>query len=155
MISLHPLQEPHLQQLEHLKVSDEQLKYVGTMEEILVNVSDIVHPHVVVVENQVVGIFLIDTQYHLQHDFCGDKALGFRAFFIDEKHQGKGYASSVMKALREYINQHYLDSEYLYLTVNCKNPIAYRCYANAHFVDTGELYHGGAAGPQHIMLMNL
>ena len=36
------------------------------------------------------------------------------------------------------------------LSVNVRNPVAIRTYARAGFADTGELYLGGTAGPQHV-----
>jgi hypothetical protein len=39
----------------------------------------------------------------------------------------------------------------IYLTVNCKNFIAFSCYQKGGFEYTNEKYLGGAAGPQFIM----
>lgn len=138
-----------------LNVEPEQLPYVGTMEEVLVNVSEVCHPHVVLVAEQVVGFFLIDTVYSAGYDFCDERSLGLRAFFIDKEYQGQGYGLAATAALKPYLKAHYSAYHHLYLTVNCKNPVAYHCYKKAGFDDTETLYLGGAAGPQHIMCMAL
>lgn len=138
-----------------LGVDPEQLPYVGTMTEILANVSEACHPHVVLVSELVVGFFLIDTAYSAGYDFCDGQSLGLRAFFIDKKHQGQGYGLAATAVLKPYLHAHYADYYCLYLTVNCKNPAAYHCYKKAGFADTEKVYLGGAAGPQHIMFMTL
>jgi hypothetical protein len=41
------------------------------------------------------------------------------------------------------------------LTVNVRNPVAIRTYRRGGFAEShaaaGALYHGGAAGPQHVL----
>ncbi len=153
MLNIEPMRPKHLSQLTTLSVEDDQIKYVGTMEEILVNISDVVHPHIIVSENKVVGFFLIDTQYSSHYSFCTTPSLGFRAYFIDKQYQGKGLGTQTMRLLKPYLSEHYPRFERIYLTVNCKNLTAYHCYLNSGFQDIKELYYGGSAGPQHIMLM--
>lgn len=41
------------------------------------------------------------------------------------------------------------------LTVNARNPAARAVYLAGGFADTGELYLGGPAGPQHVMRLPL
>ncbi|MEL6114852.1 GNAT family N-acetyltransferase [Photobacterium sp. SP02] len=154
-IEIQGMTPAHLPQVAELSVATEQVKFVGTMEEILVNIDDTVHPHVIMDSDTVVGFFLIDTQYGHSFDFADSEALGLRAFFIDQRHQGKGYAKRAVLALRAFLESAYPDFAQIYLTVNCKNPAARHCYQQGGFADTHELYLGGAAGPQHIMRMAL
>jgi RimJ/RimL family protein N-acetyltransferase len=153
MIKIEKLSEKYIEQALALKVSDEQLKFVGTVQEIFDNTPETGHKHIVLVGDEVVGFFLIDTVYSDSYDFCSKESLGLRAFFIDSRHQGKGYGKSSVAALKPYIQQAYSQYNKIYLTVNCKNPSAYRCYLKNGFADTDELYLGGAAGAQYIMLM--
>lgn len=81
MIKLTPMTPSHLEQVITLSVADEQLPYVGTVEQVLLNADDKVHPHLVMDDDKVVGIFLIDTTYSLVYDFAPSGSLGFRAFF--------------------------------------------------------------------------
>ncbi|KJY81752.1 acetyltransferase [Vibrio galatheae] len=155
MIKLTPMLPKYLEQVMTLSIADEQLAYVGTIEEVLVNADDKVHPHLVLADEQVVGIFLIDTIYSDRYDFAPSECLGFRAFLIDIKYQGLGYGKAVIAQLKSYLNHQYQQNDMVYLTVNCKNPVAYQCYLNNGFADLGELFNGGAAGPQHIMLMKI
>lgn len=155
MIQLTPMTPDYLEKVVTLSVAQEQLPYVGTIEEVLLNADDKVHPHLVLAEGEVVGIFLIDTTYSDNYDFCPVDGLGFRAFLIDSRQQGKGYGSGTMAELATYLSQHYSGFSTVYLTVNCKNHIAYQCYLKNGFQDDKQLYLGGAAGPQHILSMAL
>ncbi|WP_308811172.1 GNAT family N-acetyltransferase [Photobacterium profundum] len=80
------------------------------------------HKHVVLVDDAVVGFFVIDTA---NYGFCSKGALGLRAFFIDSRHQGKGYGKFSVAALKPYLQQAYSQNSKIYLTVNCKNLSAY------------------------------
>ncbi|WP_412498496.1 GNAT family N-acetyltransferase [Vibrio furnissii] len=155
MLTLQPMLPQHLEQVAELKVADDQLKFVGTIDEILVNIDDQIHPHVLVANGNVVGFFLIDTTYSLQYDFAGAHNLGLRAFFVSQQEQGKGYGKQAAACMKTYLHSSYPQFSRVYLTVNCKNPGARHCYLHGGFVDDGELYLGGAAGPQHIMHLDL
>jgi hypothetical protein len=39
--------------------------------------------------------------------------------------------------------------------VNSRNTVGLALYHRAGFVDTGELYHGGRSGPQHLLVRAL
>ena len=48
-----------------------------------------------------------------------------------------------------------LSARLLVLTVNRNNHAALHLYRRAGFHDSGELYHGGRSGPQHLLLRAL
>jgi len=154
-IEIQGMTPAHLPQVAELSVATEQVKFVGTMAEILVNIDHAVHPHVILDGDTVVGFFLIDTQYGHKYDFAESAALGLRAFFIDQRYQGKGYARRAVLDLKAFLASAYPGFHQIVLTVNCKNPAARHCYEQGGFADTHALYLGGAAGPQHIMSMAL
>ena len=77
------------------------------------------------------------------------------SFMIDAQQQGKGFASKVLGKLPELVLATFPASNSVGLTVNCRNSQAYRLYEKNGFRDIGELYYGGCAGPQHIMIMDL
>ncbi|MDW6001583.1 GNAT family N-acetyltransferase [Vibrio mangrovi] len=155
MLQIEPMYPKHQSEIELLSVNAQQRAFVGTMEEILVNISDWVHPHVVISEQQVIGFFLVDTRYSLNVDFCQPDDIGIRAFFIDSRQQGKGYGKLAVSLLKPYLQRQYPMHHQVYLTVNCRNKIAFHCYEAGGFKDTRALYLGGAAGPQHIMSLHL
>jgi RimJ/RimL family protein N-acetyltransferase len=145
----------HAEQVAKLSVSDAQKPFVGTIDEILCNVSPSVRPHVIMDNGHVVGFFLLDNHYEQCVDFLEYESLGLRAYFVDQTHQGKGYGKRAITLLRPYLLAHYPQFKAIYLTVNCKNPAAIHCYKHAGFEDTQSIFLGGDAGPQHIFMQNL
>ncbi|GAB6041875.1 GNAT family N-acetyltransferase [Endothiovibrio diazotrophicus] len=145
----------HLEQVVKLRVADEDKRFVGGIDEILERVNAEVHPHVILVDDQVVGFFLVDTAYGRNYAFAGLESLGLRAYFIDRAFQGLGYGKRSIRSLSAYLGSVYPDKEEIFLTVNCQNPIARHCYLAGGFVDSNELYLAGKAGPQHIMSLKI
>lgn len=147
------MQSEHLAEVAELQVAPQQVQFVGTIEEIMVNIDHLIHPHVMLFNDQVVGFFLIDTTYSAHYKFAVAGSLGLRAFFVSERFQGRGIGKQAVQQLNTYLSIHYPHYDTVYLTVNCKNPAAKHCYESGGFIDTGELYLGGDAGPQHIMIV--
>ena len=73
-----------------------------------------------------------------------------RAFLVDAAAQGRGIATRALAHLPDFVAERLPGARRIVLSVNLRNPVAIRTYARAGFADTGELYHGGAAGPQHV-----
>ena len=155
MIQLSRLQKRDHHRISRLKVKENQVQYVGTIQEQLKQAVMTSHYHIIEHQQDIVGFFNIDTAYNQKYDFSLPNELGLRAFFIDLKYQGRGFGRMAAGILKEYLRKHYETWSSMVLTVNCKNPKAYRCYSKAGFLDTGELFYGGAAGPQHIMRLEL
>lgn len=74
-----------------------------------------------------------------------------QAVQIDMNQQGRGLGKAFVAAVGGFLKSHYPDAAGVYLTVNCRNLLAYRLYEFGGFADHGALYHGGRSGPQHIM----
>ena len=134
-----------------LSVHDEQQPFVGHIADLLAANSATRHPFVLAADSTLVGFFHIDTGYADEDDFAQPVDIGLRAFFIDQRQQGLGYGRQAMTYLPQLMQTHYPEAKRLVLTVNCNNPTAYQLYCRNGFVDHGELYHGGSAGPQHIL----
>ena len=73
-----------------------------------------------------------------------------RAFVVDAAAQGRGIATRALARLPGYVGARLPGARRIVLSVNVRNPVAIRTYARAGFADTGELYRGGASGPQHV-----
>ena len=152
MVTIERLAQAQIESVKKVKLAEEQVKFAGTAEEFLKDASETTHLHIIKLDNEVVGFFKLDTAYGESYEFCPESGVGLRAFAIDNSQQGKGVGTCAVKALFPYLKEHYASSfEFIYLTVNLKNPGAIACYEKAGFEKTGELYLGGAAGPQHIM----
>ncbi len=84
-----------------------------------------------------------------------DERVTLQSFMIDARQQGKGYAKKAMLQLPALAREYFPHIKSIGLSVNCRNQTAYRLYEKYGFRDIGEIYHGGSAGPQHIMVMEL
>ncbi|WP_216965299.1 MULTISPECIES: GNAT family N-acetyltransferase [unclassified Lysobacter] len=141
-----------------LRVTPDQYRYIG---DTAFNLGDTLRDPM----SEAMGVFADDTVvgfYRL--DFApnavvgrtlGVPSVGLRAFVIDQHQQGRGYGTGAMTACCEDLRTRYPDRRLLVLTVNCANAPAIASYLKAGFTDTGELFHGGSAGPQHVMLHSL
>jgi RimJ/RimL family protein N-acetyltransferase len=73
-----------------------------------------------------------------------------RAFLVDAAAQGRGIATRALAGLPDFVSERLPGVRRIVLSVNVKNPAAIRTYERAGFSDSGRLYLGGAAGPQHV-----
>ncbi|WP_363799379.1 GNAT family N-acetyltransferase [Lysobacter firmicutimachus] len=84
-----------------------------------------------------------------------EPSVGLRSYVIDRDAQGRGYGRAAIAACRDDVRRRHPQRRLLALTVNVRNAAAIAAYRKAGFADTGELYLGGNAGPQHLMLLRL
>ena len=140
-----------------LCVADEQVQFVSPVGEILETAfkNKDVTLYVILANNEVIGCFLIDKNFTLNDSFCEPSSLGLGKFLIDRHHQGKGFATNALKYMKTYLKSQYPGYRNVYLTVNCRNKIAYKCYLKGGFTDDGDLYFGGTNGPQHVMKLDI
>lgn len=110
----------------------------------------------VLADDTVVGFYRLDftPRAVLGRDHA-EPTVGLRAFMIDHRHQGHGYGALAIAACIDDLRLRYPGRRNLVLTVNHANPVAIRAYLRAGFDDTGELFQGGSAGPQHVMQYRL
>lgn len=141
-----------------LQVRQAQYRFVG---ETTFNLADSLRDPMseamaVYADDEVVGFYRLDFAPNaVVGRSLGVPSVGLRAFAIDQRHQGRGYGAQAMRACCDDLRQRHPDRALLVLTVNVVNAAAIAAYLRAGFVDTGELFHGGSAGPQHIMLRAL
>lgn len=154
-IELRSISKQDLDLVRHIQVSADQAIYGGTIQQAFDETEEAVDFHAAFDDTRAVGFFKIDRGFALNNDFAHEGELGLRAFKIDSAQQGKGYGVATAKALQTYLPDLYPAAPSIVLTVNLANPAAYACYRKAGFVDTGDLFNGGLAGPQHIMRMSL
>ncbi|MFT2110099.1 GNAT family N-acetyltransferase [Marinomonas sp. 2405UD68-3] len=156
MITIEKYSVRKLAEVSGLHVKPDQVEFaIGNVGETLCKLKPYEHPYLVVLSHQVVGFFILDTEYARHYDFCPPKGLGIRSLFIDHRFQGQGIASRALLKLPSYMKAAYPDAESLYLTVNCRNKVAYHCYEKCGFQKTDDLYLDGPAGPQYIMTHSL
>ncbi|GEM81558.1 GNAT family N-acetyltransferase [Vibrio superstes] len=151
MIEIERLNPSHIPSVKDIQLSDESIKYASTADDFLLDGSDATHLCVVKHHGLVVGFFKLDLAYASTYRFCSKNSIGLRTFAVDQRQQGKGLGTKTVEALKSYLAHHYRRYDFVYLTVNCKNLAAIACYRKGGFEETGELYLGGEAGPQHVM----
>ncbi|MGC3835237.1 GNAT family N-acetyltransferase [Moritella viscosa] len=151
MLTIEKLTQSSVEKVRQVILTEEQVKFAGTAEDFLESGNDTIDLHIIKLNDEVVGFFKIDVMYTLGDEFHVENGVGLRAFAIDFNQQGKGLGTSSVKALFPYLKENYSSYNFVYLTVNCKNPGARVCYLKGGFEDTGKQYLSGAAGPQYIM----
>ncbi|ANO32802.1 acetyltransferase [Vibrio breoganii] len=151
MIEIERLNSSYVPSVKDIQLSDESVRFASTADDFLLDGSDTTHLHVIKHHGLVVGFFKLDTAYASTYSFCSKNSIGLRTLALDQRQQGKGLGTKSVEALGDYLANHYQSYDFVYLTVNCKNPAAVACYRKGGFEDTGELYLGGEAGPQHVM----
>ncbi|NOI75377.1 GNAT family N-acetyltransferase [Vibrio coralliilyticus] len=153
MISIEKYSAEKAHLIHALSVTPEQAQFtVDNIGEMIPELKESEHPYVIMKGAQPAGFFLLDIGYADKFSFCPEDGIGIRALLIDRNLQGQGIARDALKLLPQYVGEVYPQVSSLYLTVNCRNEPAYRCYLSSGFTDTDELYLGGPVGPQHIMM---
>jgi len=138
-----------------LRIEPAQQAFVGRIEDLL---ADALHrpscePMAILLDDSPIGFYCIET---IARSIVGRDldlpSLGLRGFFIAAAWQGRGFGAQALQALFADLAMRYPAARQLALTVNQSNPAALALYRRAGFADSGELYHGGRAGPQHLLL---
>ncbi|MBR9786795.1 MAG: GNAT family N-acetyltransferase [Vibrionaceae bacterium] len=156
MVTIEKYTPVRYESVSALSVLEEQSQFtVADIGDMLNSLKSTELPHLIVMDDLVVGFFLFDTDYCDSYDFCPENSLGVRALLLDHRFQGQGIAKQAIRQFADFARCHFPAFQALYLTVNFRNTVAYQCYLKAGFEDTGELYLGGPVGPQHIMKQSL
>jgi ribosomal protein S18 acetylase RimI-like enzyme len=154
-----PLIRDDYARMRHITVAPEQVIYSGTVkmafesDDVGVDLHGNFEAHADT--EQAVGFFKIDHKFPRTYGFARPGDLGVRAFMIDHACQRRGIGSRSMAQVGLYLRNLYPDAQALVLTVNLHNTAAIRAYIKAGIEDTGYIYSGGIAGPQHIMRLQL
>ncbi|MBB6099589.1 RimJ/RimL family protein N-acetyltransferase [Deinobacterium chartae] len=157
-VSIVPLTADHRAQALALEVHPEQLAFVSPVERMLAaaDTEPLTDPYLILEQGRVVGFFLLNRDPQaIAYYASSPHTVGLEGFFVDRREQGRGLGAQALAALVRYLQLTHPELRELNLTVNCRNAAAIRAYQKAGFVDTGQLYHGGRSGPQHVMTLPL
>ncbi len=156
-IRVAPVTQALAAQVRALRVAPEQYSFVGDIAFNLVDAERDPRSDAMAIldGDEVIGFYRLDYAPTIVAWQPIAASVGLRAFLIDRRHQGRGYGTLAIAACCADLRRRHPDRKLLALNVNCINRSAIRAYRKAGFVDTGELYFGGRAGPQHLMLRSL
>ncbi|PSV20842.1 GNAT family N-acetyltransferase [Photobacterium leiognathi subsp. mandapamensis] len=152
MIEIKPFTNRDENAVKRIVVPESQVRFASTAEDFIASATETMHLYVIYYHGEIIGFFKLDIAYSEQMKFCPINTLGLRTFVISQPYQGKGIGTAVIKRILHYTAVHYARYDAIYLTVNCKNPAAKRCYEKSGFQLTGALFLEGDFGPQEVML---
>jgi RimJ/RimL family protein N-acetyltransferase len=113
-------------------------------------------PFAITYRGEAIGFGVLDRKGYLDEVGADkDRAVLLRAFYLAAGWQGKGLGGAAIRALPALARVVRPDAGELKLTVNVRNEQAFKAYLASGFSDSGELYFGGDAGPQHVLRWTL
>lgn len=135
---------------------EEQAIYTSLPTEIIRTFQENPHnqPYVVYAEDHLVGCFVCDSDPSGNPYTSNDRALLFKSFSIDARHQKKGYAFETMRSLTEVARQSYPEKNEIILTVHHTNKPAIHLYRKAGFIVKG-LRYAGTHGEELILHLDM
>ena len=150
-LEIKPFSSRYLNELKFVQLEQKDEQFASSVNEFLQSGSEHVHLFIIKFNLSIIGFFKLDTSYSQSHSFCTEKDIGLLTLAIDKRFQGRGLGAVTLNRIQDYLEKNYLDFQYLYLTVNHKNPVAISVYEKAGFEYTGEDFLLGPAGPQYII----
>jgi RimJ/RimL family protein N-acetyltransferase len=100
------------------------------------------HPFVVTVRNRIVGFFVIHFGEETHNISKNENAVVLRAFSIDIRDQGKGFAKQALDRLPDLVLEHFPTVNEIVLCVNQRNSRARKLYDVFGFISMGETIDG-------------
>lgn len=141
-----------------LRVDDGQCLYVG---DVAFNLADaqgdrLSEAMAVLADATVIGFYRLDfAPAAVTGRRMEAPSVAVRAFLIDRTQQGRGYGVRAARAMCADLQRRHPDRRLVILLVNDDNHTARAAYRRAGFVDTGECFAGGRAGPQRLLVRAL
>lgn len=157
-LTVHPIRADLRDAVLALQVQPDQQVHVGRIIDLLADAESrpSCEPMAVLLDDHTIGFYCIETVVRTVTGHDLDlPALGLRGFFIDARWQRRGWGAAALEALLRDLASRHPKARLLALTVSADNAAAMALYQRGGFGDSGERYHGGRAGPQHLLLRAL
>ncbi|ULG72478.1 GNAT family N-acetyltransferase [Macrococcus brunensis] len=127
--------------LERYTLSLSQMRFSGHPKYIINRKKADYQPFVILKDNEVIGVFALETGSILKTMGAGSDAIYLRGLSISSSHQGKGYFRQALKAIEKYCAS--LNKSELYLMVNVKNDNGYYAFIKTGFIDRKRIVRQG------------
>ncbi|PLR94128.1 GNAT family N-acetyltransferase [Bacillus sp. T33-2] len=139
-------------ELRAFQLPEEQQKFTGMPDKSLETASADPNrfPIVILSSDIPVGFFILHKGTDIKPFTQNPRAMLLRAFSINHKHQGRGYAKQALLQLPDFVSMHFPEIDEIVLAVNEKNIAAKQLYEKSGFQDLGER-RTGPIGMQYIL----
>jgi hypothetical protein len=150
-VTIAPYSEDDLVSLKTLQIKPFQEIFCDLPSNILAQKNESISQHVVKKDGSVVGMFSVDTRFHLGMTFAESDTLGVRNLIIDQDSQDKGFGTEVCRMLSVYLRGWAPRARGSYMLVMVNNVGALKAFIRGGWTDTGEKYTLGLKGVQNIL----
>lgn len=134
-IDIKRVDDSNFAKILELKVAQDQLGYIETVEECLKDAKECEYyvPAGLYIDDELIGFAMYGS---FPHQVEG-KRIWLDRFLIDEHYQGQGYGKMMLEYMIEYL-KHNFDAKLLYLSLYDDNERAYQMYLKQGFRANGE-----------------
>jgi RimJ/RimL family protein N-acetyltransferase len=126
-------------EIEHYKLTDEQLRYTGHPKECihLSKVDPDRYSILAIVEGKLVTFFVLHKNEGVKPYSNNNHSILLRAFSTDFRYQGNGYAKKALMLLPQFVRENFKEMNEIVLAVNIQNVKAQELYKKCGFIDNG------------------
>lgn len=150
-VTITPCTEEDIVHLNALQVKPFQQVYCDLPSKTLSQNKEGVSAHVVKKDGNVVGMFSVDTRFHLGMTFARFDTLGVSNLIIDRDSQAKGFGTEVCRMMPVYLRGLAPRARGSYTLVMVNNVGAHTAFKRGGWTDTGEKHTLGLKGVQNIL----
>ena len=154
-IRLEPLGQETLAPVQALRVKPFQTVFSGDPAIFMTGPEDGYDPHVILLDDVVVGMFRLDLRFHLRHTFAASDTMAISNLLISGDRQGNGFGTTACRRMKSYLQNAAPRVRGVYMLVHQRNEGGYRATTRGGWTDTGTEYTRDPSGPQHIMWLPL
>ncbi|TDM03620.1 GNAT family N-acetyltransferase [Macrococcus carouselicus] len=127
--------------LGHYSLSFAEMRFSGHPSYIINRKKADYQPFVILKDDQVIGVFALETGAILNKMGASEHAIYLRGLSISAEHQGKGYFRQALRAIENQCSM--LGKSELYLMVNVKNDNGYFAFIKTGFIDRKRIIRQG------------
>ncbi|MEO8461090.1 MAG: GNAT family N-acetyltransferase [Dokdonella sp.] len=157
-IAVQPVGTAHRAAVLALRVRADQLDYVGTMRDMLLDAEACPgsEPMAILRDDRVVGYYRLDfpaareESARLQIEY-----VTLRCYLVDASAQRSGIGAAAMSAICADLRVRYPLLARIALNVDPENSTALDLYRRCGFVHVADLAYGGRNGPQHVLHLEI